>query len=432
MATKQKIAPFLWLDDQAEEAANFYTSIFKNSEVGKVFRQDDKVLTIEFQLDGQEFSALNGGPFFKLNPSISFYTVCETEAEVDSVWQRLGDGGQVLMPLDKYPWSEKYGWLNDKYGVSWQIALGKMEEVGQKFTPFLTFTGSQHGRAEEALNLYTSIFKNSSVAGIMRYGPGETEREGTVTHAQFSLDGGVFMVIDSGAEHGFQFNEALSFVINCEGQAEVDYYWEKLIADGGQESQCGWLKDKFGVSWQVVPVELHQLLADPDPARAQRATGAMMQMQKIDIEKLRQAADDETKTVITVHTTLNAPLEKVWKFWTQPEHITKWNNASDDWHTPHAENDLRTGGKFSSRMEAKDGSFGFDFSGVYDEVVEHQIIAYTMDDGRKVQVHFSELDGRTFIIENFEAESTNPVELQKGGWQAILNNFKKYAEGVGQ
>lgn len=136
----------------------------------------------------------------------------------------------------------------------------------------------------------------------------------------------------------------------------------------------------------------------------------------------------QSKTVITVQTTINSPIEKVWKYWTEPEHITKWNSASDDWHTPWAKNDLRTGGNFSSRMEAKDGSMGFEFGGVYDEVREHEYIEYTMGDGRKVKVHFTPEGKSTKVTESFEAEDTNPVEMQQGGWQAILDNFKKYTE----
>jgi uncharacterized protein YndB with AHSA1/START domain len=133
-------------------------------------------------------------------------------------------------------------------------------------------------------------------------------------------------------------------------------------------------------------------------------------------------------TLITIEATVNAPVEKVWKYWTMPEHITQWNNASDDWHTPHAENDLRVGGKFLSRMEAKDGSFGFDFGGVYDDVKTNQLIAYTIGDGRKVTVNFTPNANQTMIVSTFEAEQTNSLEMQKGGWQAILNNFKKYTE----
>lgn len=131
---------------------------------------------------------------------------------------------------------------------------------------------------------------------------------------------------------------------------------------------------------------------------------------------------------ITIETNVNAPVEKVWEFWSSPEHITKWNTASDDWHTPHAENDLRAGGKFSARMEAKDGSFGFDFGGVYDEVKTNELISYTLGDGRKVSITFTDEGTSTKITESFEAETQNSVEMQRGGWQAILDNFKKYTE----
>lgn len=134
-------------------------------------------------------------------------------------------------------------------------------------------------------------------------------------------------------------------------------------------------------------------------------------------------------TRVTVETTVNAPLEKTWEYWTAPEHIRQWNNASDDWHTPQAENDLRVGGKFLSRMEAKDKSFGFDFEGIYDEVILNEFIGYTLGDGRKVQITFSDKGSSTEIVETFDVENTNPVEMQKQGWQAILNNFKKYIEG---
>ncbi|MEP6746453.1 MAG: SRPBCC family protein [Bacteroidota bacterium] len=134
------------------------------------------------------------------------------------------------------------------------------------------------------------------------------------------------------------------------------------------------------------------------------------------------------KTTITIETTVNAPVQKVWDYWTKPEHITKWNNASDEWHTPRAENDLRVGGSFSSRMEAKDGSFGFDFGGVYDAVRPNEYIEYTLGDSRKVTINFATRGTSTKVTESFEAEDANPIELQKGGWQSILDNFKKYTE----
>jgi predicted 3-demethylubiquinone-9 3-methyltransferase (glyoxalase superfamily) len=172
------------------------------------------------------------------------------------------------------------------------VSLGKKEDVGQFITPSLLFVGKQHGRAEEALRLYTSIFKNSDVVGIMRYGAGETEPEGTVKHAQFRLNGEVFMAMDSAMAHPFTFNEAVSFAVNCETQEEVDYFWEKLSA-GGEKSRCGWLKDKFGVSWQVVPTILNELASDPDPEKADRVMKAMLQMDKLDIAGLKRVYEQK-------------------------------------------------------------------------------------------------------------------------------------------
>jgi len=131
---------------------------------------------------------------------------------------------------------------------------------------------------------------------------------------------------------------------------------------------------------------------------------------------------------ITVETIVNAPVEKVWAYFTQPQHVKNWNNASDDWHTPRAENDLRVGGNFVYRMEAKDGSFGFDFGGTYDVVKENEYLEYTIGDGRKVKTSFISQGASTKVLENFEAETTNSIDLQRTGWQAILDNFKKYTE----
>ncbi|MEO6488757.1 MAG: SRPBCC family protein [Ferruginibacter sp.] len=142
--------------------------------------------------------------------------------------------------------------------------------------------------------------------------------------------------------------------------------------------------------------------------------------------------DTQTKTVITVETTVNAPVQKVWEHWSGPEHITKWNNASDDWHTTHAENDLRTGGRFLARMEAKDGSMGFDFAGIYNDIKENEYIEYTIGDGRKVKVYFTAEGDKTNVSESFEAEDLHPVEMQRSGWQSILDNFKHYTETTGK
>jgi uncharacterized protein YndB with AHSA1/START domain len=138
--------------------------------------------------------------------------------------------------------------------------------------------------------------------------------------------------------------------------------------------------------------------------------------------------ETSNKVTLKVETTVQKPVAEVWRYWTEPQHITKWSFASDEWHAPNAENDLRVGGRFLTRMEAKDGSFGFDFGGVYDEVRINAFISYTLDDGRKVTISFISQENNTKVIENLEAETTNPIEMQQAGWQAFLDNFKKYSE----
>ena len=295
---KQHISYGLWLDKEAEEAAKFYTSIFPNSNVGDITRYgkegyeihqqpEGKVMTVTFQLSNLEFTAINGGPLFKLNPSISFFVVAETEKETDTIWNKLLEGGSVLMPLDKYPWSEKYGWVQDRYGLSWQIGLGKIADVGQKITPSLLFVNEQYRRAEEAINFYTSIFDDSGIDGILKYEPGEGDQQGAVKHAQFKLLGQKFMAMDSGMDHHFTFNEAISIIINCKTQKEIDYYWNKLSEDG-EEGQCGWLKDKFGVSWQVESERLVEMLKDPDKNKTERVTKAFLKMRKFNVDELEK------------------------------------------------------------------------------------------------------------------------------------------------
>lgn len=299
MTMPQKIVPCLWFDDQAEEAAHFYTTLFPNAQIGRILRYGEagqeitgkapgSVMAVDFQLAGYRFTGLNGGPQFTFTPAISFFVVCETEAEIDALWAGLSADGYVLMDLDAYEWSAKYGWLQDKYGLTWQLSLDQLANVGQKITPALMFVGPQYGRAEDAIKLYTTLFPDSAVDGI-RYTPGDDASEPTVQHAQFKLGQEKFMAMDSGLAHDFTFTEAISLEISCDTQAEVDYFWAKLTADGGAEGPCGWLNDKFGVSWQVVPRVFYELISDPDPTRSQRVTTALFAMQKIDIDTLQRA-----------------------------------------------------------------------------------------------------------------------------------------------
>jgi len=275
------IYPCLWFDGKAKEAAEFYCSVFNDSVI-----TDENPIVVIFESAGQKFMCLNGGPQFNFNPSISFFVVCETEAEIEKAWTSLLEGGSVLMPLDKYEWSAKYGWLQDRFGVNWQLSFGKLEDVGQKFTPVLMFTGDQNGKAEQAFQFYTSVFDNSSIRGVLRYNKGENDEEGAVKHAQFSLGKQVFMAMDSSFPHQFSFNEAISFVVECETQEEIDYYWDKLSAVPEAE-QCGWLKDQYGVSWQIVPNILGKLMSDP--SKSERVLKAFLQMKKFEIDKLINA-----------------------------------------------------------------------------------------------------------------------------------------------
>ena len=296
---EQKIIPSLWFDREAEEAALFYTSLFKNSQIRETARyteagqevhrqQPGSVMTVDFELDGYAFTALNGGPAFKFNPSISFFANCRTTEEVDNLWNELEEGGSVLMPLQSYPFSERYGWLQDRYGLSWQISLA--EGWTASIIPSLMFVGDRAGQAEEAIDLYTSVFSDSKVGDLFRYSVGqEPDKEGTVAYGPFALAGQDFAAMDSAQAHDFSFNEAVSFVVNCEDQGELDYFWDALSAVPESE-QCGWLKDRYGVSWQIVPTVLYELMSDPDREKSDRVTEAMLKMKKLDVAQLKAAA----------------------------------------------------------------------------------------------------------------------------------------------
>lgn len=275
------IYPCIWFDGNAKEAAGLYCSAFGDSKI-----TDENPIVVVFETNGQKFMCLNGGPIFKPDPSISFFVNCETPKEVEEIYVKLLVGGSALMPLGTYPWSEKYGWVQDKFGVNWQLFFNENDETKQKFSPCLMFTGDDAGRAEEAIDLYTTIFDNSSTVSISRYEAGEHDLEGLIKHGIFSINGYVVRAMDSSMPHGFSFTEGISLVVECDIQDQLDYFWGKLT-DGGEESQCGWLKDKFGVSWQIVPKILAELMSDTE--RSQRVIAAFMKMKKFDIQKLLDA-----------------------------------------------------------------------------------------------------------------------------------------------
>lgn len=273
------IHPCIWYNGNAKAAAEFYCGLFPNSKITA-----DTPMVVNWELYGQKFMGLNGGPMFTTNPSISFLVICEDDAEISTLWEKLSDGGMVMMALNKYDWSECYGFCQDKFGLAWQIMKGKYSDVNQKITPTLLFVGNSYGKAEAAVKYYTEVIKPSAVDGILLYAENEGPAAGSVKHAQFVLDGKVFMAMDGYGEHHFAFNEGISFVVECDNQNEIDYFWNELTSDGGAESMCGWLKDKFGVSWQIIPKNIGAIMMDP--VNGQKAMQALMQMKKIDIAKL--------------------------------------------------------------------------------------------------------------------------------------------------
>lgn len=297
----QKITPHLWFDKEAEEAAEFYIQVFGNgSKVTNVRTLHDTPTgdtdVVAFEVWGYRFMAISAGPLFKFNPSISFMVnfdpsqVKDARERIDEIWGNLEKNGTALMPLDKYPFSERYGWIQDKYGISWQLIYTNPEgEDRPLIIPSLLFVGDLGGKAEEATDFYLSVFKNSKRGAIALYPKGmEPDKEGTVMFTDFELEGQWFAAMDSAREHDFDFNEAVSLMVYCEDQKEIDYYWEKLSAVPESE-QCGWLKDKYGVSWQIVPTRMDEMMTKGTQEQVARVTEVFLKIKKFDLAELEKA-----------------------------------------------------------------------------------------------------------------------------------------------
>lgn len=296
----QKITPFLWFTDKAEEAMQFYVSAFPNSKITNIKRyptdyqvgpdsgMGGKVLTGVFELDGYRLMCLDGGPYFTHTPTQSISVQCKDVAEIDAVHGKLREGGTDLMALSEYPWSKKYAWINDKYGVSWQLNVpNDYALVKSRFAETKMFHGAMNGKAEEAINFYTSIFPDSKVDDVYRYEegtPGGTP--GTLAHSDYTLCGQSFMALDSGVAHQFGATAAVSLLVECKDQEEIDKYWGALSANPAAE-QCGWLQDKYGFSWQISP-DMSKWMADESEG-GKRAMEAMLKMKKIIIADLEKA-----------------------------------------------------------------------------------------------------------------------------------------------
>ena len=219
----------------------------------------------------------------------SFYVYCESDEQIEMYYKKLSEDGSILMPLDEYDWSEKYAWVKDKFGVSWQLDIDKMNSP-QKIVPSLLFVNDKYTKVKEASEFYISIFPNSSSIVQSPYPTGENISDGTLLFTQFSLSGNLFNAMSGAGQHNFDFNEAVSFIVNCTTQEEVDYYWNKLSEYGDPNAQqCGWLKDQFGISWQVVPEVLYKMINHEDKEKSSRAMNSMLQMKKLDIETLENA-----------------------------------------------------------------------------------------------------------------------------------------------
>lgn len=300
----KKIIPHLWFDTQAKEAAEFYVTVFPNSKITQhsVVRDtpsgDCDVMS--FDLMGTSFQSISAGPYFKVNPSISFMVNFdpsqdpEAKAHIDEVWNKLIDGGEALMLIDKYPFSERYGWVKDKYGVTWQLILTNPEgEPRPSIMPAFMFAGDVWCKAEEATDFYISIFRDSKRGVMAKYPAGmEPAKEGSVMFTDFNLAGIWFVAMDSVGAHDFKFNEAVSLVVNCDTQEEIDYFWEKLSAHPEAE-QCGWCADKYGVSWQIVPSVMGEMMAKGTPEQSARVTQAFLKMKKFDLAAIEKAFKGE-------------------------------------------------------------------------------------------------------------------------------------------
>lgn len=275
-----KTYPCLWFDGQAKAAAEFYCSIFPDSKM-----LIDTPMVVNWELNGLKFMGLNGGPMFKLNASISMFANFDSVDELNIAWDKLIDGGSALMPIDKYPWSDRYGWLRDKYGMTWQLMLSNNNHV----VPSMLFANTQYGNAKAAMELYSSLFPSSGISVAQLYGEQDKQNAGNLMFGEFHILGQTIVAMDGPGDHKFTFNEALSFVVECADQEEIDKYWYGLIADGGSESMCGWLKDRFGVSWQIIPASIGKLMSHP--ITGEKVMQALLKMHKLDIATLEKAAE---------------------------------------------------------------------------------------------------------------------------------------------
>lgn len=289
----QKIVPHLWFDTQALEAAELYVSLFEDSKIINTAMLYDTpsgdAQTVEFQLAGFDFAAISAGPYFVFNPSISLMVACETKEEVDRLYNKLIDGGSELMPLGNYPFSQWYAWISDRFGLNWQIMLVEDIKEHRKIRPSLLFSLEVCGKAQEAMDYYTSVFPVTKVGYVNHYLEGEAkDLRAKINYGELDIFDLELVMMDHGYGGDATFNEAISFIIQCEDQKEIDYYWEKLSFVPEAEA-CGWVKDQFGLSWQIIPKMMEELLSNGTEEELERITEAFLKMKKFDIVALEKA-----------------------------------------------------------------------------------------------------------------------------------------------
>ncbi|MDB4984709.1 MAG: 3-demethylubiquinone-9 3-methyltransferase [Patescibacteria group bacterium] len=296
----QKIIPHLWFDKEAKEAAEFYVSVFPDSKITSATvlhnTPSGDCDMLSFDLWGYSFMAISAGPIFKLNPSISFMVNFDPSRDPDAakhlgeMWEKLSEGGKALMPLGEYPFSKKYGWIQDRYGVTWQLILTNPNgEPRPNIVPSIMFVGDNTGKAEAATYFYMSVFKDSKRGTLAHYPAGmKPDPESSVMFTDFQILGQWFAAMDSGRNHDFKLNEAISFLVNCETQEEIDYYWDKL-SNVPESEMCGWCKDAYGLSWQINPAIMNEIFKNGTEEQIARVTQAFLKMKKFDLAEIERA-----------------------------------------------------------------------------------------------------------------------------------------------
>jgi predicted 3-demethylubiquinone-9 3-methyltransferase (glyoxalase superfamily) len=274
------IYPCIWFNSEAQQAALFYMEVFPDAE-----RLSENPMVVSLSIRGTKLMLLNGGPMYHANAAISYFVYCGSDGEIERLYAALTDGGSVRMPLGTYPWTRRYAWVLDKFGVSWQLDVDPIRSA-QKIVPSLLYSQPQSHVVSDAVRFYTRIFDPSMILMEAPHPPQAGLPDGALLFAQFKLDGYIFNAMSSTEHHDFQFGPGNSFVVECDTQEQIDHYWAELGTDG-QYQMCGWLVDRYGVSWQIIPSILPTLMSDP--SKRDKVVEAFMKMQKFDIAGLLEA-----------------------------------------------------------------------------------------------------------------------------------------------